>query len=283
MCSSDLGPAPPPQEDAYHQQYQDEVDQYEASLKASKAEVAQLRGDVEGLVDRVVATHESLVAKEAQVRAEVGRIRAEREAHEKRKAAAPTPAAAGPTEAECRDRLAQCTEAARQQEEDIADTAARARELEAAIAQDEDEIEALRLELKRARAAGSRGQEEEARARELQEADAWMGSLLELTGGIGGVRVVEASGDAVTLALTTLVGSGDDLVGGLVSAAPPRALEHTLSVSLAGGAVSAAELSPPTADLAGVVAAAAKRGEGLSFVVAEAKRLVAEAEGGAAQ
>lgn len=47
------------QEDAYHQQYQEEVDQFEANLKAHKAENRDLRKDVEDLIERVVNAREA--------------------------------------------------------------------------------------------------------------------------------------------------------------------------------------------------------------------------------
>lgn len=115
---------------------------------------------------------------------------------------------------------------------------------------------------------------------QLKEMHSWLQSIESLLESLGGVRVLDSSESKLVLALTTLVGCGDDVARGLVSATEPARVHHTLTVALEGGVPVAAEANPPIAGLEAAVEAAREGPHGVDFVVGEARRLVCAASAG---
>ena len=204
------------EEEQFLVQYTAEVDQFESSLRAQKAQNSALKDDITALVSHLVATESQLHAKQDVLRADLDALQrsivAARAAHAARNDVSndennhPTSDSV-PHHDHGKDADEQTLQAALQAEAErardlerrLAEVAAASRECEHAATAEEANVERLRQQLREVEAVASA--EVQVREKEAAHADmdAWLASVLGLVEGISGMELVGREERGATL------------------------------------------------------------------------------------
>lgn len=240
------------------------------TLRGLKARNEQAQTELTSVIDEINETLNEVKSKSALSSTEMARLAQEVGLAAAAESAFP-PLPDGLDEAQCHAALAEESAAAHALEARIVASLAEINELQAILptAREEHEIASAELNDVNARLAAVSGRETEIRSKaRFESSAAWAQEALSLLEGLGGVKIMGASPESLEIELSTAYPT-IPVVNGVIGSCARGSHRLMVRVHNSKSTITAAELSPPDADVLDIVEAAVTGARGADFLIWE--------------